>query len=259
MINANSNSKIKLIRALKSPQGRKKNPYFILENPAHIHDAVSKRPDALAFILHSPENDNLSQLPNEKCYECDPDLLRSESDLSSSSGMIGVFSIPEMDSINVSQDHFPILICDSIEKPANLGAIIRNAAAFKISHIFLTENCVNPFHPTSVKAMAGHCFHTPISTLDDLIMETLISKKIPIYNLDPHSKRSISTQPFTRQSAWIISSESRGLSATTLNKHRDYFTSIAIPIDDNVESLNAAVACGIALFMFNFQLKDDIT
>jgi 16S rRNA (guanine527-N7)-methyltransferase len=134
------------------------------------------------------------------------------------------------------------------QDPINVGSIIRNAAAFGVKKIILLKEAANPFHPKTIRASAGSVFNVELSNGPSIwdLHEKL--NNINIVTLDPAGK-SIYDTDLSNKFCLLPGLEGQGL-PETLRKN-----SISIPLESNVESLNAATATSIALYEWQRRKK----
>ncbi len=124
--------------------------------------------------------------------------------------------------------------------PENLGAALRSAAAFGVERVVLLAESAHPFHPRSIRASAGAALR--LELMNGPSLAALIDEPPPsLHALDANGSNLADFVPHG-DFGLVVGEEGRGL--PTLGT----VPAIAIPIDPGVESLNAAVATGIALF-----------
>ena len=139
-----------------------------------------------------------------------------------------------------------ILIADSIEKPGNIGALLRTSSALGVSAFILSNQLSDIYHPNVIRSSLGGVFNIPIFISDpssiinhlkknniNLISGTINEKSIPI------SKAS-----FKKPCAILVGSESKGLSSQWIKNSSEI---IEIPMKNNIDSLNVSVAAAILL------------
>ncbi len=139
-----------------------------------------------------------------------------------------------------------ILIADSIEKPGNIGALLRTSSALGVSAFILSNQISDIYHPNVIRSSLGGVFNIPIFISDpstiinhlkknniNLISGTINEKSIPI------SKAS-----FKKPCAILVGSESKGLSSQWIKNSSEI---IEIPMKNNIDSLNVSVAAAILL------------
>ena len=137
-----------------------------------------------------------------------------------------------------------MLILDGIQDPGNMGTIIRSMVAFNCKALGLTNNCVDPFHPKSVNASTGAIANISIY-YENHWKNWLKETKIPIYALDPLGSHSIWGIKNTGDFVLVCGSEGRGIQSKLIQSVTVH--PLAIPITDEVESLNAGISVSIAL------------
>jgi TrmH family RNA methyltransferase len=137
------------------------------------------------------------------------------------------------------------VVLDGIQDPGNAGTIVRSAEAFGAGGIVLLEGCVHLANGKFLRATAGSIFRLPFLegiTRAELIREVKAAE-MELYALTANGTHSLTTANLRARCALIAGSESGGVSAELLAGAKG----LSIPTN-KVESLNAAVACSIALF-----------
>ncbi len=149
----------------------------------------------------------------------------------------------------------PILVLPEITDPANLGALLRVAAAFGVGAVVLGERCRDPFTRQSIRTSMGTIFSLRLIRSKD-IRQTLIDMQnagIELFAtvLDADAAPLSTITPPTR-CAVLIGNEGPGLDRELIDmcQHR-----ITIPMRLNTDSLNVVVACGIFLNHFSRQFR----
>ncbi len=143
----------------------------------------------------------------------------------------------------------PILVLDHINDVRNLGAMIRTAEAFGFSGVIISSRRAAPITPTVVKTSAGAIFHINISIYNiSRFLREFKSVGGWIITLDMKGK-DITGVKIPRPCALVVGGEGEGVSQNVL-KQSDIV--VKIPMRGKVESLNASVAGGIAMFIIRF-------
>lgn len=143
----------------------------------------------------------------------------------------------------------PLFIAlDGVTDPQNLGAVIRSAAAFGASGVILPERRSASVNATAWKVSAGAAAHMPVARVVNLTkaIEALKERGYYSVGLDGGGSALVGETGFESDPLVVVlGSEGKGLSRLT----REACDAIAsIPITSNVESLNASVAAGIAMY-----------
>lgn len=141
-----------------------------------------------------------------------------------------------------------VLVLESLRDPGNLGTIIRNAAAFGVDRLVLSSDCADIYSPKVVRAAMGAVFKLKIDVVSDL-KSTLVGMKDVGYNLlgAALEKDSLLLGEYSLKSndAVIIGNEGHGISSAVLELCDN---TLLIPMCDNTESLNAAMAATIIMW-----------
>lgn len=142
----------------------------------------------------------------------------------------------------------PVLLLDAVRDPLNVGAVIRSAAALGVSHLILSQDCADLYHPKTLRAAMGTLFTMPISRVDDMVATIECVKasgrRVFAAALDENAAK-LGEMPLVFGDCIVIGNEGHGLSAAVLSACTQ---SLYIPMQAGAESLNAGVAA--ALFMW---------
>lgn len=139
------------------------------------------------------------------------------------------------------------VILDELEDPHNVGAIIRTAAALGASGVILGKHNQSQITGAVYKASAGTLGAVPlvrVANINDAILK-LKDAGFWIVGLDANAKQTLWEGKFDSSSCFVIGAEGKGVRAKTL-EHCDFLFSV--PMDNNVESLNASVSAALALY-----------
>ena len=204
------------------------------------------------FVQNELHGDFLKKTFNYNCYEVSNKIFDSLSDTKTSQGVIfiaektanGQNSIEE----SLVKSEFPLVVLlHQINNPANLGAILRTAEASGVSGIIITKNSTDVFAPKSLRGAMGAAFRLPVWTGADYYeaLEWARRHKLKSVCADISSTKSYTEIDWKTGRLLIVGSEGYGL---TENERKAADESLIIPMENSVESLNLAVACGVVLF-----------
>jgi RNA methyltransferase, TrmH family len=130
---------------------------------------------------------------------------------------------------------------EGVQDPANVGAIIRSAAAFGVGRVVLDRACADPWSPKALRAGMGGHFALAIAETADLGGEIdafrgMVACTVPRGGIAPNKAEA---------SAWIFGGEGHGLSEDILRRAS---LRVTIPMAGGTESLNVAAAAAICLY-----------
>jgi 23S rRNA (guanosine2251-2'-O)-methyltransferase len=154
----------------------------------------------------------------------------------------------------LDSDHEPLIVAlDSITDPRNLGAIVRSAAAFGADGVLIPERRSAGMTAAAWKTSAGAAAHIPIARATNLnrTLRAYADAGLSLIGLDGNAETTISeVAGASGPLVLVVGSEGAGLSRLVLQACDSL---AAIPISKSVESLNAGVAAGIALYEISRQ------
>ena len=140
-----------------------------------------------------------------------------------------------------------VLVVESIEKPGNLGTMLRAATAAGVDAVVVADPATDIFNPNVVRSSIGTCFLVPLAVAStDETIAWLRSKSLPIVGATPAGTMPHWDAPLAGPTAIVIGSEQYGLSERWL---AEADIKIVIPMPgESIDSLNAAASAAILLF-----------
>jgi RNA methyltransferase, TrmH family len=147
-----------------------------------------------------------------------------------------------------------IVVLDGIQDPGNAGTIVRSAEAFGATGVVLLTGCVHVANGKFLRATAGSIFRVPFlqGWQADAFVTLARDQRLKLYGLAQRAANLVTGADLRSGCALVVGSEGRGISPELA----DHVLHLSIPTV-RVESLNAAVACSIALFEARRQRSRD--
>lgn len=185
-------------------------------------------------------------------FVADKKLLETLTGYSMYQGLLAVGKIPpplSLDEILVTARQ-PCLLAavDGLSSAENLGAIVRNCAAFSADALIVGETCSSPFLRRAVRSSMGTAFELPILEPPGLLQVLLDLRKRGIRCVAAHPHIQGRTLPEARLDSdccIVFGSEGHGLSPETLAACDE---AVAVPMPPGVDSLNVASAAAVFLY-----------
>lgn len=159
-------------------------------------------------------------------------------------GVVAAVPLPENAPIQIETLG---LALESIQDPGNMGSIIRTSAAVGADGLLLSKDCVDATNPKIIRATAGQWFRCPRQTVEDLhaaikawqqtggvAIATLADAKLTYWDFD-----------FRQPSLILLGNEGNGLSKSSIEVAD---VAVRIPLSNEVESLNVAIAASLILY-----------
>ena len=138
----------------------------------------------------------------------------------------------------------PAVFLEGVQDPANVGAILRSAAAFGVGEVILDHACADPWSPKVLRAAMGAHFKLALAQVADLSKSladfqgttvcTMSSGGTPLKDLELRGRVG-----------WIFGAEGNGVSASLAGRAAHKVT---IPMAPGTESINVAAAAAICLY-----------
>ncbi len=236
LITSLNNEHIKEIIKLKEKKYRDLSNTFLIEG-RHLVLEAHREKKIVELIL---EQDELFPLDTNTLY-VSSNVMKRLSDLSTPSNVMAV--VEKLDEKPIGEK---ILILDNIQDPGNLGTIIRSAVAFNFDTIVLSPGTVDLYNPKVVRSTQGMMFHIniivkePVSFINELKNEgyKIVGTKVT-NGVDVRDSKTYS------HFALIIGNEGKGMSEELSELCDEY---LYIKMNDQCESLNAAVAASILMY-----------
>lgn len=172
------------------------------------------------------------------------------SDTKSPQGIFALFPLPHAD--EQVMNACPRLLClEHVQDPANVGTLIRSAAAFGFGGVVLSADSADPFSGKALRASMGAAGRVPVAVCDDLParLAQLRESGAQVYAAALYRSRPLAEASPAKgeRVAVVIGNEGRGLTDEAVAASS---MSVRIPIADAVESLNAAAAGAVLLWHF---------
>ena len=239
LITSLSNDRIKEYIKLKDRKYRKLKRLFIVEGEHLVLEAYKKGLLKELILLKDTDID----IDVEKVFVT-REIINKITDLETSPNILGICEIKE--SSMLTGDKY--LLLDNIQDPGNLGTIIRSAKAFNVDTLVLSPNTVDMYNPKVIRATQGIMFHLNIivSELEPVINE-LKKKNIKVFGTDVENGMLPSNISNNDKDSFalVMGNEGAGVSSNIKELCDD---NLYIKMNDEVESLNVAVATSIILY-----------
>ena len=162
----------------------------------------------------------------------------------------GILAVAKSKSLQLSDlqlsENPLILVVESLEKPGNIGAVLRTADAANLDAVLIANPKSDLYNPNIVRSSVGCLFTNQIATgTTSEIIAFLKEKKISFYSATLQNSTSYHTQNFKTPTALVVGTEATGLT----QQWRDEATqNIIIPMQGDIDSMNVSVAAAILIF-----------
>lgn len=170
------------------------------------------------------------------------------SDTKNPQGVLCVVGQMKYDVEEMLQGECPhLVVLDNLQDPGNLGTIVRTCEAAGVTGVILSRDCVDIYNPKTIRSTMGSIFRVPFSYVRDMgeTLDVLKQHGICTYAAHLKGRCAYDEEDYRKPCAFLIGNEGRGLRDAVADKAQVY---VRIPMEGEVESLNAAVAATVLTF-----------
>ncbi len=242
-ITSTKNKTVSEIKKLKQKKYREQSGMFLAEGYRNVCDSMQKQAPVMIFQEESATD--FPPIPEETAvYRVTGEVLKELCDTVTPQGVLGVFRIPEERDINGNR----VLLLNGVSDPGNLGTILRTALAAGFYHIVLDEQCADVYSPKVIRSAMSAVFSLNlirVKHLEDTV-KRMQTKGYRVYAAAlTESAKSVYSTDFSEKTALMFGSEASGICEELLAIANETYI---IPMQEEIESLNVAVAAGISMY-----------
>ena len=231
------NPTIKEWAKLKQKKYIDQNGEVLLEGLKLINDAEARGVEFTAVCTNFVVDEEDFKCPVYKLSEQAFNVL---SDTQNSQGII---AIAKMSKYKFTLPKGNFLVLDNIGDPGNLGTIIRTAVACNFTEIYCI-NCVDYRNDKVLRATMGAVFDCSIMQISSEQAEQL--KAYKLFCADMKGQNVFNIDKPTKPFGIVMGNEARGISPEIELLCSEQ---VSLPMENRIESLNVAVACGILMYL----------
>ena len=255
MITSTSNPRIRQLIALQEKaKKRREENCFLAEGIKMLREApeswireIFLTNEAL-YKLQKEEAETFQKI-NRTGYELLSDeVMKRASDTQTPQGVITVLDRPSYEPDELLADsEGTFLLLENLQDPGNLGTIVRTGEGAGVRGIIMTADTVDIFNPKTIRSTMGSVYRVPFIYVETLteVVEKMKEKNIPVYAAHLKGQKNYYEFDYRKGCAFLIGNEGNGLKKETANLADDY---LKIPMQGQVESLNAAIAASVLMY-----------
>ena len=250
-LTSKDNPRIKQLMRLYKAKERKINNLIIVEGIREIKRCINSKWDIKEYY-YSPEiaSNQIKEIikkSNIPVIECTKEIFEKISYQNNPDGLIALSYVKKysLNDIKIKNNLF-LLVAENIEKPGNLGSILRTADGAGINAMILLNKKIDISNPNVIRSSIGSCFSIPIiETNISLLMEWLDINNIEAVATMPNNGKAYTEFNFNKSICIFLGSEKNGLSQKTIKylKNRIYIPMLGIN-----DSLNVSATAAIVIY-----------
>lgn len=252
------NSRVKHVIDLRERRERDKSKEFIIEGYRELTRAFDSghKIEALFYCpsLFLGENENalIARIGKSGAhlFVCSENVFRKMSYRDRPDGLIAIapqqrHSLESLNGFLKGKNPF-LVVAEAIEKPGNLGTILRSSDAVNLDALIVCDKCTDIFNPNVVRASVGTLFTVPvIESKGNETIEWLKAHNIAIVAATPSATMEFTDVDLTQPIAIAVGTEQLGLSEKWMSQAD---IQVKIPMLGVADSLNVAMATTLLLY-----------
>ncbi|MDP4126592.1 MAG: RNA methyltransferase [Bacillota bacterium] len=255
MIESIHNEQVKYVASLQRRKAREESQLFVIEGWRFVEEAV-RRNAPIKKIYVCPEREALEWKPllkqlherNIPFEEVDKRVLRKMSATEEPQGILAVIRQVNYSWSDLRIDSRTVLlILDGLQDPGNLGTILRTALASGVRNVCLTRGTVDIYNPKVLRSTMGAIFSLFILSdqQPNSILDFCRERGLGVFMGDIRGRMVYNAILDQGPLALVVGNEGKGPSLAFRDAD---IQRVTIPMAQDVESLNVAVATGILLY-----------
>lgn len=247
-ISSIQNPKIKQLTALlKKSSERRSCGVFVVEGQRELQHCVEAGFAVESLFVCKELFTGDFDVKNAAVYTVSPKVYEHIAYRGSTEGVVAVVKCRERSLDDLELGETPlIIVLESVEKPGNLGAVLRSADAANADAVIVCDPLTDLYNPNLIRASIGAVFTVPVVACDSLAcIDFLKSKNIQILTAQLQDSSLYYETDMRRGIAIVMGTESTGL---TQQWRLAADAHIRIPMLGRLDSLNVSVSAAILLF-----------
>lgn len=251
MITSANNQQVREIMLLnRKSRERKKQDVFLVEGLKMFREAPKERL-VRTYLSESFEREHrCEELLAGVDYEVVKDSVFSQmSDTRTPQGILTVvrqFRYEPEELLSRTENPL-LLLLEDLQDPGNVGTIFRTAEGAGVTGIIMTKQCVDIYHPKTIRSTMGSIYRMPFLCVEELdpLFDLFEKKNISTYAAHLHGRNMYDKEEYKKGTVFLIGNEGNGLKEETAARAGHL---IRIPMEGQLESLNAGVAAAILMY-----------
>lgn len=255
LITSFQNPKIKFIEKLEKAKNRAEYGLFVVEGFREIQLALEANYSLFQLfyceeIIAKDATNSIFKMFSDtdvEMHQLSIELYRKLVYRENKDGLLAVFYTKVNFLSDLILPEKPLLIVvESVEKPGNLGAILRTADAAKVDAVIVCDPLTDLFNPNVIRSSIGCLFTNQVVVASSLeVYEFLKAKKITTYAAALTAKEYYQNKNFKEATAFVMGTEAWGLSSFWLENADE---EIKIPMLGKIDSLNVSTSTAVLVF-----------
>ena len=255
-IDSVKNSLVREVALIKEKsRWRKKTGLFVAEGQKEVEMALKGgfELDKIFFFEDLLSTDQVKELlktygSNAEVIEVSKDVYKRIAYREKTEGIValGRAKPHRLEDLQFHRSQPLLLVAESLEKPGNLGALLRTADAAHLDGVIISNPKTDLYNPNVIRSSLGCLFSVPVAVADNTqVIAYLKDQGIRILAAELQASRTYSTEDLTPSTAVVVGTEATGLSNEWIEAAD---SNILIPMQGIIDSMNVSVSAAIIIF-----------
>ncbi|WP_413532590.1 TrmH family RNA methyltransferase [Empedobacter brevis] len=249
LIESLQNPRIKnLLKLQEKSRERKNQGLFIVEGTQENELAIKGGYEAIEVYICEDIYNKTLDFNGAKVFTITKQVFEKLAYRKSTGGIIGVYKTKSATLVDLKlPENALVIVLEAVEKPGNLGAVLRTGDGAKVDAVIVCDETVDFFNPNVIRSSVGTLFTNKIASASkEDVLDFLKFNHIQVVSTFLREEtKSLYETDFTKSSAIILGTEATGLSDFWAD-HADSL--IKIPMLGLVDSLNVSNAAAICVY-----------
>ena len=249
-ITSSQNPRLKKAMRLHASRGRKQQSRIIIFGQREIGRAIDAGVNVVEIFVEDSAVDLaqplLARLPNCDFFSISEAFMQRLQFGDRSEGLVAIAERPETDLSDFPTDRKAIIVLEQVEKPGNLGAIVRSIDACGNGGLILAAPKCDAFHPNAIRSSTGATFDLPIATgTNEAVQSWLTKQGYCVLTAFLEDAQDFFDRKLDDKVAIVLGNEANGL--TDAWRGSD-FQPVKLPMHGIADSLNVSVTASVMLY-----------
>ena len=249
-ITSSQNPRLKKAMRLHASRGRKQQSRIIIFGQREIGRAIDAGVKVVEIFVEDSAIEIaqplVTRLPDCEFFSISEALMQRLQFGDRSEGLVAVAERPETNLLDFPTDRKAIVVLEQVEKPGNLGAIVRSIDACGNGGLILADPMCDAFHPNAIRSSTGAAFDLPIATgANEAVQSWLAEQGYCVLTAFLEDAQDFFAQKLDGKVAIVLGTEANGLTDAWRGNG---FQPVKLPMNGIADSLNVSVTASVMLY-----------
>jgi len=249
------NPRVKDAIKLRDSRQRHKQRRFLIDGAREVMQAIAGRVAFVeAFVCASLCTSNEARRALDELrkvgapvWDVPPEVFEKMAFGERREGVLVVADTPLRDLVGIeTRNDAPVAVVEAVEKPGNLGAVVRTADAAGIAAVIAADSRTDLYNPNCIRASLGTVFTSQVcQATTEETLGWLRARDYGIFAALPHAARDYADVDFRQRCAIVLGSEASGLSQAW---EAPDVVGIKLPMLGHADSLNVSTTAAVLFY-----------